>query len=302
MKDEKEVVRKVIPSQKETKVPKMRKKISMSAEMKEVIPEPVQNGKLACNLGGYKVVQDVSREPFTPVYKPHNKEEKLFICALWECVKSGDASASLIQRRCSVDCTTALKAMTWMREHGFIGSYPDCEVQMDVEQYFNKFGNPNKVEIIPEDEDYKELYNSNIRRIFEYTGESDDVLKDMPKYYAIKEENGDHEVDIISALIDCFTVALRNGADDGKYALKLNKDMHFEFEFVHKGNRLRLSDGGRTLQQTVSTKRKIKNVLKGFAPVGLDGEEISITIEDPHATLIALLTLYAAIDAVKKLR
>lgn len=103
-------------------------------------------------------------------------------------------------------------------------------------------------------------------------------------------------------LVDCFSRGLQEDLDGTKFILGLNGESDFELKFVNGGSVLRISDGGRTLRTSTQTKRKIKNVLKNFAPVTLDGEEISITLDNPYATLMALLTLYSAVYAVKKMK
>lgn len=115
-------------------------------------------------------------------------------------------------------------------------------------------------------------------------------------------ENDEGKADLRPILIECLTQCLQDNSDEQKYILGLDGDLQVELNFVNDGSALRLSDGGQTLASSSQTNRKIKNVLKGFAPVILEGEEICITIENPYGTLMALLTLYSAIDAVKKMK
>lgn len=109
-------------------------------------------------------------------------------------------------------------------------------------------------------------------------------------------------LDLRESLIKCLERGLQDKSDSDKFILDLEGSPEFELKFVNDGKSLKISDGGKTLTQVSQTKRKINNVLKEFVPVKLEGNEISITIENPFGTLKALLTLYSAIDAVKKMK
>lgn len=117
-----------------------------------------------------------------------------------------------------------------------------------------------------------------------------------------EDERGDDKLDLRHILIECFERGLRDKTDEEKYIIDLGGESKFEFKFVNNNCALKISDGGKTLSQITQTKRKVKNILKGFVNIEIEGEEISITIEDPSTTLMALLTLYSAIDAVKKIK
>lgn len=95
---------------------------------------------------------------------------------------------------------------------------------------------------------------------------------------------------------------MQDKSDDDKFILGFDGEPKFELKFVNDGRSLKISDGGKTLEQISQTNRKINNVLKGFNPVKLEGDEISITLDNPFGTLMALMTLYSAIEAVKKMK
>ena len=79
-------------------------------------------------------------------YAPKNEQEATFIKALWECLKSGCATTSTIQRKCSVGYAMAAKAIDWMEENGFIspmnGSNPRS-VLISQDDFIKRFGNPD---------------------------------------------------------------------------------------------------------------------------------------------------------------
>ena len=79
--------------------------------------------------------------------------------------------------------------------------------------------------------------------------------------------------------------------------------LNFELKFVQNGSALRISDCGMIFPAVGQTRRKVKNVLKNYSSVVLEEDgEISITVENVFGTLMALMTLYSAVDAVKKMK
>lgn len=111
----------------------------------------------------YEAVHGSGDKKAEPTYIPKDEQEAFFIRALWECVKSGDASTSIIQRRLSCGYARAARALEWMEENDFIGSYPNRNVKMSVEEYYVKFGNPNTAQEQSEDEE-RERYIEERRR------------------------------------------------------------------------------------------------------------------------------------------
>lgn len=71
-------------------------------------------------------------------------DEQFYKKALWECVKSDKVSTELIQRKCLVGYNRAVHALDWMEQNGYIGADTNREVKMNMEEYVEKFGNPEE--------------------------------------------------------------------------------------------------------------------------------------------------------------
>lgn len=65
--------------------------------------------------------------------------------ALWECIKSGTVSLSFIQRRCHVNHNTAADILEWMEGNEYITTFPNRKVKLTVEEFSEKFGNPEDI-------------------------------------------------------------------------------------------------------------------------------------------------------------
>ena len=126
-----------------------------------------------------EAVPDTSKGKTEPVRVPKDAQEVFLFRALWECVKSGTASSSLIQRRLSCSYAIAAHALEWMEENGFIGSHPNREVKMSVDDYYAKFGHPDKVQEQSEDEERERYIDERRRalmeRLIRMSDDDDDV-------------------------------------------------------------------------------------------------------------------------------
>ncbi len=117
------------------------------------------------------------------------------------------------------------------------------------------------------------------------------------------EPEEDREVDLREALIRCLECGLQEITCEKKYILGMEDGLNFELKFVQNGSALRISDCGMIFPAVGQTRRKVKNVLKNYSSVVLEEDgEISITVENVFGTLMALMTLYSAVDAVKKMK
>ena len=109
-------------------------------------------------------------------YAPKNEQEATFIKALWECLKSGCATTSTIQRKCSVGYAMAAKAIDWMEENRFIspmnGSNPRS-VLISQDDFIKRFGNPDD-EGSAEEEDMDSFMERRRRELMERLSHMDD--------------------------------------------------------------------------------------------------------------------------------
>lgn len=227
-------------------------------------------------------------------------EEKIFYRkALWECVKIRYASTVIIQRSCSVSYNMAARALEWMERNGYIKGLPSHEVNMSVTEYQKKFGNPEK-QTVSDDEERRKCIEERRRALMERMHNIDDSDKESES-----DGNADvksNHVSLKTILVECFARGLQEKSTGESYIFDLDGESKFELKFVCEGNSLRISDGGKTLAETKRTKTNVKNVLKDFALVTLEDDEIAITIDKPLGALKALLTLYSAVAVVKKIK
>lgn len=137
------------------------------------------------------------------------------------------------------------------------------------------------------------------------TDDFDSYMQRLLDEVSENEDEKENELpnDIRSLIVKCLECGLQDNNSGQKYILGLNGELQFELKLVQEGDALRISDCGKTFAVAEQTARKVKNVLKNYESVVLeDNGEMSITIENPNGTLMALLTLYAATDAVKKMK
>lgn len=317
------------------------------AETNKILEGLQENGVIKyCEGYIYVVVHDTKKSKTERIYKPKNEQEDFLLKALWECINKDIVSTSLIQRRLSCSYAMADRAIDWMEENGYIGSYPNRKVKMSAEKYIKKFGNPNKIQ--SENEERKRSIEERRRQLIERlsrmtesenldddneddnTEDGEDVDEQARREYLEKrraeliarmqqsfkkedkrdvieredaddkDEQDDETIELKKFLLECFERGLQEDTNDDKYILDLDGEQKFEFKFVNDGGALKISDGGKTLRQVGLSKRKVENILKSFVPVKLEDEEIFITITNPFGTLMAVLKLYSAIDALKK--
>lgn len=313
------------------------------AETNKTLEGLRKNGMIKyCDGFIYEVVNDAKQRKTEPIYTPKNEHEAFFIKVLWECIRSRDVSNTIIQSRLSCGYDMANRAIEWMEKNGYIELYPNRKVKMSVEEYFRKFGNPNKKQEESEDEERERIIRERRRVLMERlsmmtenadSDDEDEVDEDTDEqtrreylekrraelitrmkrsFYSENDDflsnDIDAEVDLDEKAIDLKSVlfkslvyGLQENANDDKFILGFDGEPKYEFKLVNDDGALKISDGGKTLMQVPCTKRKVKNILKRYAPVILEDEEISITIENPYGTLMALLMLFSAIDAVMKM-
>lgn len=125
------------------------------------------------------------------------------------------------------------------------------------------------------------------------------------------EEDGDGEVtaeaDVNSLLrdvfSDCLQLSLKSGEQGKYFIVNEAQKPEFEISFVKNGDAMRISDCGETVKNSDQTTRRIKNLLKGYPPVRLDENgELFVEFDGCFGVLFSLMTLYAAVDAVKKMK
>ncbi|MCM1533660.1 MAG: hypothetical protein NC099_03295 [Corallococcus sp.] len=323
-------------------MPELQEQFSLSYEETNKVIDELQKSGVIKFRGGfsYEAIRWDKRKNFAnTVCKPQNEQEEFFVQALWECVKNGESSVSLVQRRLVCGYNRAASAIEWMEKNNYINPYPDRKVKMSVEEYVDKFGYPEDQRQSTEEEERKKYIEERRRALMErlnVVSDDDDDDEDysvasarrkyLERRRAMIEEmkrscdtgnkdDGEGEdgaskgegkddgyLDLKPILVKCIERGLQDDLDKKKYILGLDGEMQLELKFVNDGNALKISDAGKTFADIGQSKCKIKNILKRYPRVVLSGNEISITINEPQGTLMALLTLYSAIDAVKRMK
>lgn len=351
---ENEKIRQYVMSQEKIEAPELQHRFDLSyVQIKEVLSELVQDGELEFDDGvTYNVIR--KEEPKKAEEEPQQQaEEKLYVKALWECVKHGVASISLIQCNCNCSFNVAGRALIWMEENGYIPKYNgeiNRRVLLTTRDFLAKFSDlyPEAAEEEETTDKEPDEYSKEMRacldrlalRVAEHRAQKkeeedvDDIDEDTDDdddraslwdkiHNALDnfdgfdddddeedeedEEDDDDdqdfgEVDLKDILMGSFERSIDYYLDKENCILDLDDETQARFKLVYDYKALKISDGGKTLAQSHKSKQKIKNVLKGFERVVLDGEEISVTIGKPSETLVGLLTLYSAIVAVKKMK
>lgn len=150
------------------------------------------------------------------------------------------------------------------------------------------------------DEDDNDEENLLSCDITDFDSRLERMLNSIDDYKKNTREESE-EIDLRPILSECILSGLQDKNKEEKYILNLNGEKSFELKFVAEGSALRISDGGKTFAQSGLTMRKVKYILKHYVPVAIeDTGEIYIEIDDPHSTLMAFLTFYTAVDAVRR--
>ena len=312
----KDEIKKYIISQTEFQVPFVQNMFSVSyPEMKEVLDELIKERKIEFVSGmTYKVIYQSAQ-----LYKPADDMEALYIKILWSCIKGGSAYTFTVQRRFNIGYAAAARAIDWLEDNGYVSPYPERSVLITEEDFIRKFG-PVDEQLDPSErgsgmiERHRQsklwdLYFPQDRDDDDDDNEDDDDISDIldmlngdDEKSTEKDDGEDGEYDFKSALIEAFGNGLKVSGSDG-FTIGFSDGMQFELKFVNDGNALRISDGGKTLFGSTLTRRKVTDVLNDFAPAVLEENgEISVKVEMPADTLMSLLTLYAAVSAVKKIK
>ncbi len=136
--------------------------------------------------------QGAESQATATIYTPKNEQEAAFIKALWECVKSGSASTSHIQRKCSTGFAMAARAIDWMEVNGFIspskGSMPR-DLLISREDFIKKFGNPDDNDSA-EKEDIESFMERRRCELIEHLSYMDDEDEEDDD-----DEDGDNDID-----------------------------------------------------------------------------------------------------------
>ena len=314
----------------EINAPELQNELSVSySEIKALLDKLVEDGRIEFLSGvTYKVLPKVKS---LNTYEPKDEVEKRFIDVLWRCLDCDRISVSIVQRKTGTGYATAARAVDWMEQNGFISRFPYREIQITKKEFIEKFGDPNIRDYTPPD-GFKDKFggsgvfddifgNADKYRKNDDDEEEDDFEEEENSWNDEEDEDDeddeddeenadfstniktDDSFDVKEGLSECIKFGLRKKTGEDKYILGYNKDEKFEIYFTNEGRFLKISDGGQTCCDKLDKMRKIKNLIKDYAPVAIDdNRELYIEIESPIESLTAMLKLYAAIDAVNRIK
>lgn len=192
-----QAVENYICEKKRIEMPELQERFALTySDTVKVLSELEKRGKIKyCDGLIYEwKTQEGEAQICSEPYVPKNEQEATFIKALWECLKSGCATTSTIQRKCSVGYAMAAKAIDWMEENGFIspinGSGPRG-VLISREDYIKKFGNPDD-KGSTEEEDMESFMERRRRELMERLSHMNDDDSDSDDE---DDEEGDEDID-----------------------------------------------------------------------------------------------------------
>ena len=289
----------------EFRVPAVQKAYGLSyAEMKGIVDELVKAKRIEFVSGTVYKVYTLTEEERAKlaVYQPKNEQEKLNIQALWECIKKGEVSLSLLRQALPAAQGNFMQAVDWMEEYGFITSFPERKIVITREEFLQKFGNPD--EWAPPQERAQTAENQKktdgglkalfAQRLEAYKKERQEVERAAAE--AAKWNEG-----FRAALMNALKGSVKDDDGEEQIVVRPPNEPQVEFKYGKSGDTPYLSDGGKTAAECGKSKERIQAVLKDYAPVRLDdGGAITVPVTEPSAALASLLLLYAAVHAVKK--
>lgn len=183
----------------QVEAPALQKQFSISySECNVILEKLTKEGVLEFVSGiTYKVNQKKSDSPNVEVYVPKNEQEATFIKALWECIKSGSASTSNIQRKCSTGYATAARAINWMEDNGFVspanGPMPR-DVLISQGDFIKRFGSPDDEGSV-EEEDTDNFMERRRRELIERLSHMDDDEEEDADDDDKDADEGDDDID-----------------------------------------------------------------------------------------------------------
>lgn len=188
-----ELVMKYILSQNIIEMPALQKKFDLTYLEAKTVVDFMLNGKMLEYASGvaYSVIakKPVSAKDRELILED-DPEKKFYKRALWECVKRGTASISVLQRELRTGFNRAGRAIEWMEQNGYVLPLPTRTVLMTEKEYERKFGDPN----CPL-KSYDELY------VESFDGQQEDGLKKLRasllNVYSPKDEEEDEDTELI---------------------------------------------------------------------------------------------------------
>ncbi len=136
-------MQKYVIAQKEIELPQIQNSLSLSyPQVKAFVEEMIEMRVLEYVSGvKYRVIPFEEKKLFCAT---KSMDERFFRDALWACIERGGASAEGIAESGACNTATALRAIDWMKEEGYVGDEPDLPLKMTAGEYRILFGDPEQ--------------------------------------------------------------------------------------------------------------------------------------------------------------
>lgn len=159
----------------------------------------------------------------------------------------------------------------------------ECQKKIDFEEHKRAILERLQAQLAKEDENNEYDYDDCDDR-------NDKVEYEPDRYFKIK-----------SGLLRSVMSGMRCYENDNQSFIVFDGEPEFAFTVKIKENVFQISDGGNTLY-CAADRQTVIDTLKSYAPVFLCGNEISINITDELKLLWAIMQLYSAIAAIKRIK
>lgn len=130
----------------------------------------------------------------------------------------------------------------------------------------------------------------------------EDILGSVADGDGYSQSDASDDEEIKTLLSECILCGLKFDPERDVFTLSLGGEWEMQFKFINDGSDMRLSDDGAAVANSPCGRRRITNLLKSYPQVTLEGDELAVTVDSPTDTFMAVLRLYAAVDAVKRLK
>ncbi len=254
----------------------------------------------------YKKVGHVS-----PVENEIKYYDNEFADTLWQFIDSDEISVSAIQRKCGCVFSSATKALNWMEENGYVSKRMSVvyKIIISKENFIKRFGLPkSESDFTNNDDDIVTAKSCNC------DNNDDDIVtakscnsEALIKSEIVASENDAELIDAIEKinvkeiLRDHLASALRCSRKNKKYFINIVGEQRFDIIIDYDNEVFRVTDCGKTLS-TLSVPSKVLSMLlrSNFSVDVNDDGEAFIECRNPQQLLGRILTLYAAIEWVKR--
>lgn len=139
--------------------------------------------------------------------------------------------------------------------------------------------------------------------------DEDDEIDDFFETFLSEIDDNYHDEDFgdYFSLKNLVSLLMTKNIIDGnnkmqECLIQIDSDINLHFKVNKITDKIKITDGGRTILDNKELLKRANRILKDFNEVILDGNKLTVIIEHKDNVLCAMMTLYAAILAVRKLK